>query len=223
VSGGSNAPDAALRRSRALPGRPLGCGASVAEDHRGVFTARADPAGMDRAAPRRAGRVLLLQADWRDIQGCLADTETRMIAVLGGLGLTELATSSRHRLRRGHKVTPARGRTSDPSASRRWLTHRWRAYARHGGRLLEIGVRYRGLVAGSDRRTAGAVADQGGRPARPPNNAFRHVQFPQLRVGQKGCPGRRDGLLENLSGEGGPSPCRLGVRTQARRGPGGAP
>jgi hypothetical protein len=52
---------------------------------------------------------VLLQADWRGAQGCLADTETRMIAVLGELGLTELATSSRHRLRRGHKVTLARG------------------------------------------------------------------------------------------------------------------
>jgi hypothetical protein len=86
----------------------------VAEDHRGVFTARADPAGMDRAAPRRAGRVLLLQADWRDIQGCLADTETRMIAVLGGLGLTELATSSRHRLRRGSQGDPGPGQDIRP-------------------------------------------------------------------------------------------------------------
>ena len=38
-------------------------------------------------------RVALLLADWRDTQGRLADTETRMIAVLGELGLTELATS----------------------------------------------------------------------------------------------------------------------------------
>ena len=61
---------------------------------------------------------MLLQADWRDTQGCLADTETRMIAVLGELGLAELATSSRHRLRRGHKVTPAPGSTSDPRPRR---------------------------------------------------------------------------------------------------------
>ncbi len=38
-------------------------------------------------------RVALLLADWRDTQARLADTETRMIAILGELGLAELATS----------------------------------------------------------------------------------------------------------------------------------
>lgn len=58
-----------------------------------VFTALTDPAGVlaqRRGALQRAGWVL---ADWRQIKTRLAEVETRMIAVLDELGLTELVTS----------------------------------------------------------------------------------------------------------------------------------
>jgi transposase len=58
-----------------------------------VFTACADPAGVPTLRRGALERVALLLADWRDTQARLADTETRMIAVLDELGLTELATS----------------------------------------------------------------------------------------------------------------------------------
>jgi transposase len=58
-----------------------------------VFTACADPAGVPALRRGALERVALLLGDWRDTQARLADTETRMIAVLAELGLTELATS----------------------------------------------------------------------------------------------------------------------------------
>jgi transposase len=59
----------------------------------GVFTACADPAGVAALRHGAQERVTLLLADWRDTQARLADTEQRMITVLGELGLAELATS----------------------------------------------------------------------------------------------------------------------------------
>jgi transposase len=65
----------------------------VAEDHRwGVHRLRR-PGRGESAAPRRAGGVALLLADWRDTQARLADTEQRMVTILGELGLAGLATS----------------------------------------------------------------------------------------------------------------------------------
>jgi transposase len=60
---------------------------------RKLFTALADPAGV--LAHRRGAleRVQLLLEDWADTHRKLADTETRMTAVLDELGLTTLATS----------------------------------------------------------------------------------------------------------------------------------
>ena len=60
---------------------------------RKLFTALADPTGV--LAHRRGAleRVQLLLEDWADTQRKLADTETRMTAVLDELGLTSLATS----------------------------------------------------------------------------------------------------------------------------------
>jgi transposase len=58
-----------------------------------VFTALTDPAGVlaqRRGALQRAGWVL---GDWRQIKTRLVEVETRMIAVLDELGLTELVTS----------------------------------------------------------------------------------------------------------------------------------
>ena len=60
---------------------------------RKLFAALADPTGV--LAHRRGAleRVQLLLEDWADTQRKLADTETRMTAVLDELGLTELVTS----------------------------------------------------------------------------------------------------------------------------------
>jgi transposase len=59
----------------------------------GLWDALADPGGV--AAQRRGAleRVHLLMADWRSLLARLADTEQRMCAVLGELGLTALVTS----------------------------------------------------------------------------------------------------------------------------------
>ena len=59
----------------------------------GVFTACADTAGVTAMRRGALERVALLLADWRDTRARLACTEQRMVAVLGELGLTELATS----------------------------------------------------------------------------------------------------------------------------------
>ena len=60
---------------------------------RKLYSALADPTGV--LAHRRGAleRVQLLLEDWADTQRKLADTETRMTAVLDELQLTELATS----------------------------------------------------------------------------------------------------------------------------------
>jgi transposase len=58
-----------------------------------VFAACADPAGVMTMRRGALERVALLLADWRDTRDRLADTEQRMVIVLGELGLTELATS----------------------------------------------------------------------------------------------------------------------------------
>ena len=59
----------------------------------GVFAACADPAGVTELRHGALERVGMLLADWRDTQARLADTEQRMVTVLGELGLTELVTS----------------------------------------------------------------------------------------------------------------------------------
>jgi transposase len=60
---------------------------------RKLFTALADPTGV--LAHRRGAleRVQLLLEDWADTQRKLAETETRMVAVLDELELTDLVTS----------------------------------------------------------------------------------------------------------------------------------
>jgi transposase len=58
-----------------------------------VFAACADPAGVTVLRRGALERVALLLADWRDTRDRLADTEQRMVIVLGELGLAELATS----------------------------------------------------------------------------------------------------------------------------------
>lgn len=58
-----------------------------------VFAACAHPAGVTEMRHDALGRVGLLLADWRDNQARLADTEQRMLTVLGDLGLAGLVTS----------------------------------------------------------------------------------------------------------------------------------
>ena len=58
-----------------------------------VFDACADSSGVPALRHGALERVALLLADWRDTQARLAETETRMIAVLDELGLTSLVTS----------------------------------------------------------------------------------------------------------------------------------
>lgn len=58
-----------------------------------VFAACADHAGVAELRHGALERVGLLLADWRGTQARLADTEQRMVTVLGDLGLTELVTS----------------------------------------------------------------------------------------------------------------------------------
>ena len=58
-----------------------------------IFTALTDPAGVTAHRPGALERVALLLADWHDAHRRLADTETRMTAVLDELNLTELVTS----------------------------------------------------------------------------------------------------------------------------------
>ena len=58
-----------------------------------VLAACASPAGVIAMRRGALERVGLLLADWRDTQARLADTEQRMLTVLGELGLTELVTS----------------------------------------------------------------------------------------------------------------------------------
>jgi hypothetical protein len=59
----------------------------------GVWEALADEGGV--AAQRRGAleRLHLLLGDWRVLRARLADTEARMTAVLGDLGLTALVAS----------------------------------------------------------------------------------------------------------------------------------
>ena len=60
---------------------------------RAVFAALADPAGVTAHRPGALERAHLALGDWRDTRARLADTETRMAAVLDDLGLTELVTT----------------------------------------------------------------------------------------------------------------------------------
>ena len=60
---------------------------------RAVFAALADPAGVTAHRPGVLQRADLAMGDWHDTRERLADVEARMVAVLDGLGLTELVTT----------------------------------------------------------------------------------------------------------------------------------
>jgi Transposase IS116/IS110/IS902 family len=57
---------------------------------RAVYAAAADPAGVLAQRPGALERAQLAMADWHDTRERLARTQTRMVAVLDELGLTEL-------------------------------------------------------------------------------------------------------------------------------------
>jgi transposase len=60
---------------------------------RAVFAALNDPAGVTAQRPGALERAQLVLADWRDTRRRLADVETRMVAVLDELDLTDLVAS----------------------------------------------------------------------------------------------------------------------------------
>ena len=93
---------------------------------RKLYSALADPTGVTAHRRGALERVQLLLEDWAETQRRLADTETRMTAVLDELQLTELATSI-------HGLSPVGAaailaETGDPS---RFATAR--ALVKHAG------------------------------------------------------------------------------------------
>ena len=60
---------------------------------RAVFGALSDPAGVMAHRPGALERAHLALGDWRGTRARLADTEARMVTVLGDLGLTALVTT----------------------------------------------------------------------------------------------------------------------------------
>jgi len=81
--------EAATRRLVVAGGRRRPCLRIV----RRLFAALSDPAGVITHRPGALERVALLLQDWQHAQGRQADTETRMLAVLEELELTDLVTS----------------------------------------------------------------------------------------------------------------------------------
>ena len=122
--GGSGQPgfERAVRREITRRGGQKPCLRIV----RGMFTALADPAGVIAHRPGALERVQLLAEDWQLSKDRLAETERRMTAVLGELGLTALATSITGLSPAGAAAILAE--TGDPG---RFATAR--AVARHAG------------------------------------------------------------------------------------------
>jgi len=112
----------AVRREITRRGRQKPCLRIV----RGLFAALADPAGVIAHRPGALERVQLLAEDWEHTRDRLAETERRMTAVPGELGLTGLVTSMTGLSAIGAAAILAG--TGDP---RRFATAR--AVARHAG------------------------------------------------------------------------------------------
>jgi hypothetical protein len=81
---------------------------------RAVFAALGDDTGVATQRPGGLERVGLVLADWHMIQGKLADTQTRMLAVLDELGLTDLLGSIPGSLADRRRGDPGRNRRPDP-------------------------------------------------------------------------------------------------------------
>jgi transposase len=93
---------------------------------RAVFAALADPAGVTAHRPGALERAHLVLGDWRDIRVRLADTETRMRAVLEELGLAGLVTTIA-----GLTVTGAAAILAETGDPARFATAR--ALVKHAG------------------------------------------------------------------------------------------
>jgi transposase len=81
--------DQAVRRQIIKQGRQKPCRRIMLM----MFAALSDPAGVSAHRPGALERVQLLLQDWAHAHERLADTETRMLAVLDELGVTALVTS----------------------------------------------------------------------------------------------------------------------------------
>ena len=93
---------------------------------RAVFAALADPAGVTAHRPGALERAHLALGDWRDTRARLADTETRMCAVLEELGLADLVTTIA-----GLTVTGAAAILAETGDPARFATPR--ALVKHAG------------------------------------------------------------------------------------------
>src|SRR6266542_1322995 len=122
---------------------------------RGMFTALSDPAGVIAHRPGALERVQLLAEDWQLTKDRLAETEQRMTAVLGELGLTALATSITGLSPAGAAAILAE--TGDPG---RFATAR--AVARHAG--LAPREKLSGAFTGRTRLTGQGRPGCGWRP-----------------------------------------------------------
>jgi transposase len=110
----------------------------------GVFAACASPAGVTALRRGALERVALLLADWRDTRARLADTEQRMVTVLGELGLAGLATSIT-----GLSAVGAASILAEAGDPRRFATGR--ALVKHSG--LAPRQKSSGSYAGRTRTT----------------------------------------------------------------------
>ena len=153
---------------------------------RAVFAALADPAGVTAHRPGALERAHLVLGDWRDIRVRLADTETRMHAVLEELGLAGLVTTIA-----GLTVTGAAAilaETGDPS---RFATAR--ALVKHAGLCPrdnssgahqgKTSISGRGRPGAAARRLAGGL----GGDAEQPGDG-RAVHLPDHPPGQPAGP-----------------------------------
>jgi transposase len=93
---------------------------------RAVFAALADPAGVTAHRTGALERAHLALGDWRDTRTRLADTETRMCAVLDELGLAGLVTTIA-----GLTVTGAAAILAETGDPARFTTPR--ALVKHAG------------------------------------------------------------------------------------------
>ena len=109
-----------------------------------AFTALTDPTGVTVQRPAILERVGLVLDDWRDLHRRIADTETRMVAVLDELGLTELVTSIQ-----GVSAVNAAGILAESGDPRRFATGR--ALVKHSG--LAPAEQMSGKLVGRTRLT----------------------------------------------------------------------
>jgi transposase len=123
-----------------------------------IFTVLTDPAGVTAHRRGALERVALLLGDWHDAHRRLADTETRMTAVLDELNLTELVTSITGISPVGAAAILAQ--TGDP---RRFTTAR--ALVKHAG--LAPREKQSGSFTGRTKLTDKAAPDYGWPPGAP--------------------------------------------------------